>query len=60
MFGERLCNNIEKTLSLDPNFFCFNKFIYFIYLFLAALGLCCCVQAFSSCGERELVVVHGL
>ena len=23
----------------------------FIYLFLAALGLCCCAQAFSSCGE---------
>ena len=33
---------------------------YFIYLFLrfnlflAPLGLRCCVQAFSSCGEREL------
>ena len=24
----------------------------FIYLFLAALGLHCCAQAFSSCGER--------
>ena len=38
------------------------KFIYFIYLFLAALGLCCCARAFSSCGERGLlfVVVHGL
>ena len=22
-----------------------------IYLFLAVLGLCCCVRAFSSCGE---------
>ena len=34
----------------------------FIYLFLAELGLCCCTQAFSSCGERGLlfVVVHGL
>ena len=28
----------------------FNKLIYFIYLFLAALGLCCCARAFSSCG----------
>ena len=39
-----------------------NKFIYFIYLFLAALGLCCCAQVFSSCGERGLlyVVVRGL
>ena len=34
----------------------------FIYLFLAALGLRCCVQAFSSCGEQGLlfVVVRGL
>ena len=31
-------------------------------LFLAALGLCCCAQAFSSCGERGLlfVAVRGL
>ena len=41
-------------------------FIYlknlFTYLFLAALGLCCCAQAFSSCGERGLlfVVLRGL
>ena len=34
----------------------------FIYLFLAALGLHCCVQAFSSCSERGLlfVAVPGL
>ena len=39
------------------------SFIYlFIYLFMAALGLHCCAQAFSSCGEWELlfIVVHGL
>ena len=43
-------------------FFFFNLFIYFIYLFLAALGLRCCVRAFSSCGERGLlfIAVHGL
>ena len=37
-------------------------FIYFICLFLAALGLRCCVQAFSSCGERGLLfaAVPGL
>ena len=30
----------------------------FIYLFiLAALGLCCCARAFSSCGERGLLFV---
>ena len=34
----------------------------FIYLFLAALGLCCCMRAFSSCGEQGLlfVAVRGL
>ena len=31
-------------------------------IFLAALGLCCCAQAFSSWGERGLlfVAVRGL
>ena len=29
-----------------------------IYLFLTALGLCCCAQAFSSCGERGLLFVE--
>ena len=37
--------------------FFFNKFIYFIYLFLAALGLLCCTRAFCSCGERGLLLV---
>ena len=34
----------------------------FIYLFLAALGLCCCARAFSSCGEWGLlfIAVRGL
>ena len=34
----------------------------FIYLFMAVLGLCCCVRALSSWGERGLlfVVVCGL
>ena len=37
-------------------------FFLFMYLFLAALGLPCCVRAFSSCGERGLlfVAVRGL
>ena len=29
----------------------------FIYLCMAALGLCCCVRAFSSCGERGLLFI---
>ena len=34
-------------------------FVYFLkfYLFLAALGLCCCARAFSSCGEWGLLFV---
>ena len=45
-----------------PTHLIFFKSIYLIYLFLAALGLRCCVRAFSSCGEWGLlfVVVHGL
>ena len=39
----------------------FYKFIYFyfilLFLFLAALGLCCCMRALSSCGERGLLFV---
>ena len=36
--------------------------LYFICLFLAALGLRCCTWAFSSCGEQRLLLlaVHGL
>ena len=45
---------------------CFNTLLfYFIIIIIfwgAALGLHCCTQAFSSCGERGLLffVVHGL
>ena len=36
--------------------------LFYFYLFLAALGLCCCMQPFSSCGERRLlfIAVRGL
>ena len=39
----------------------FISFIYFLKFF-AALGLHCCVRAFSSCGEQGLllVVAHWL
>ena len=42
------------------NFLCSS--IRFVFFFLAALGLRCCVWASSSGGERGLlfVVVHGL
>ena len=53
---------LQILLFLFCPLFFLNKFIYFIYLFLAALGLRCCVRAFSSCGERGLlfVAVRGL
>ena len=37
--------------------FFFNNFkIYLnLFYFLAALGLCCCARAFSSCSERGLL-----
>ena len=53
------CHSLPDFSSLGfylPIFF-LNKFIYFIYLFLAVLGLCCCVRAFSSCGEWGLLFV---
>ena len=46
----------QKVLFLFV-LFTFYKFIYFIYLFLAVLGLHCCVQAFFSCGEQGLLFV---
>ena len=42
---------------MKVNVLFFLKKITFIYLFLAALGLRCCTQAFSSCGERGLLFV---
>ena len=63
--GILTCTYIRETRSffinkLPPIFK--NKFIYFIYLFLAVLGLRCCRWAFTICGERGLlfVAVHGL
>ena len=49
----------SQFLEVQYWFFSINLFIY---LFLAALGLHCCAQAFSSCDEQRLlfVAVHGL
>ena len=52
----------EQIPSLGPKklqdvFFFLNKIIYFMYLFLTALGLRCCARAFSSCSERGLLSV---
>ena len=39
--------------------FCLFVFYKFIILFLAALGLCCCVRAFSSCVEQGAPLCCG-
>ena len=58
-------NNDSEGHCLSTYFL--NKFLCLciclsVYLFMAALGLRCCVWAFSSCGEQGLlfVVVLGL
>ena len=52
----------KKKLVWAGNSFFPTLFNLFIYLPLAALGLHCCMRAFSSCGEWELlfVAVHRL
>ena len=35
------------------------SFCLFVYLFLAALGLCCFARAFFNCGERGLLSSCG-
>ena len=58
--GEVRSLNHWTTREVPENgFFVFYKFIY---LFLAVLGLRCCVRAFSICSEWELlcVAVRGL
>ena len=57
----------SKYVSFSFFLFLNYSFCYFIHnflknLFLAALGLCCCAWALSSCSERGLcfIAVHGL
>ena len=48
--------------QLNLFYILFKKNFFLFLKFLAALGLCCCVPAFSSRGEWELffVAVRGL
>ena len=55
------CQMHRKQLHLSVFFLCFwFTYLYlffsfwFIYLFIAALSVCCCVRAFSSCAEWGL------
>ena len=59
------CEQDLHSLNLVPGgllIFLFFNLFYFICLFLAALGLHCCMWAFSSCGEQGLlfIAVRGL
>ena len=47
--------DVSPQASLRPTLI--DLFHLFIYLLLAALGLRCCARAFSSCGERGLLLV---
>ena len=70
--GFYIVSNYRQTLFNCVSLYCASQTLfsllfyfilfYFIYLFLAALGLHCCVRAFSSCGKQGLlfVAVHGL
>ena len=53
---------LANLVPVSLNGILFLFFFNFIYLFLAALGLHCFTQAFSSCGEwgQLFVAVHGL
>ena len=50
------CFKNEHRVSADSFFFLIKLFIC-LFLFLAVLGRRCCLQAFSSCGERGLLFV---
>ena len=52
--SRKIYSFFKKNNGHGITYFIFN-YLFFFYLFLAALGLRCCVQAFSSCGERGLL-----
>ena len=54
LLGALVCLFVWFILLPLDFFFLINLFIY---LFLSALGLHCCAQAFSSCGEQGLLFV---
>ena len=57
-------NNEEMFFSLFILFFNVNIylvwgiFVFLIYVFLAALGLCGCARTFSRCGEQGLLWLY--
>ena len=59
--GKRCGDHQPLPLSLHHLFFFLFLNFYLFNYFLAALGLCFCVQAFSSCSNQGLlfVVMYG-
>ena len=58
-----MCTELVKQLipvALSGFWGLFGFFFLKIYLSLAALGLRCCMQAFSSCGKQTRVAEHRL
>ena len=55
--------SLPVSPQIIDSFICLNEInFYFIFILFCALALHCCVRAFSSCSEQELlfVVVHRL
>ena len=63
--GEPLSMYLVLLFCFFKNFFLlllfFNFLLYFIYLFMAVLGLHFCARAFSNCGKWEplFIAVRG-
>ena len=49
----------SKSQQVSRHFlFCFFKiYLFYLFLFLAVLGLRCCARAFSSCDEQGLLFI---
>ena len=54
------CCRLGSCRHLGDSGSIFLFFIFKIYLFFAALGLCCCMWAFSSCVQQGLLFVAVL
>ena len=64
MDGSKFLTMLPRLLTLRTELFVFHNFpcvfkinLFIYFYFWAVLGLCCCAQAFSSCGERGLLFV---
>ena len=54
------CLHLEFGLVSLFSSMIFQNFYLLVYFFLAALGLCCCAWAFSSCDAELLIVMASL